>query len=193
MALKTVFTLFDVGRPLSCKDTGNMDGISGRRANAVKIRDKPSVDGSISEVSFHHIEFALSAVLPFIKLNSLAFYCLEFTLMRPISINISNNAGIPEINDGIVDEESGGRGRVKDIEVVIFDPWTIEVGSRVCMCMKGDGILRVTVLASPYDVSIDTNLSESDILCHLILTILVEENKWVLPRITAVILTLSSS
>jgi len=99
-----------------------MDGISGRRANAVKIRDKLSADGSVSKVSFHHIEFALGTVLPFIKLNSLAFYCLKFALMHPISINVSNNAGIPEINDSIVDEESGGRGRVKDIEVVIFDP-----------------------------------------------------------------------
>jgi len=61
------------------------------------------------------------------------------------------------------------------------------------MCMKGDGILRVTTLVSPYNVSINTNLSESDILCHLILTVLVEENKWVLPHITAVILTPSSS
>jgi len=45
------------------------------------------------------------------------------------------------------------------------------------------------MLASPYKVSIDANLSEGNIVCHLILTILIEEDKWVLPYITAVVFT----
>jgi len=46
----------------------------------------------------------------------------------------------------------------------------------MCICMEGDGILGVALLASPYKVSINTNLSEGNVSCHFILAILVEEN-----------------
>jgi len=82
---------------------------------------------------------------------------------------------------------------VENVKVIIFDPRTIEIGGGVCACMKGDGKLRVATLASPYKVSINPNLPEGDIACHLILSVLIEEDKWVLPRITAVILTPSNS
>ena len=149
--------------------------------------NKPSVNSSVSEVSFHHTEFALGIVFPSIKLNLLALYHLEFVLMRSIPINISNNARILEINDGIVDEKSGGGRRVENIEVIIFDPRVIEIGSRMSMCMEGNGVLRVVVLASPYKVSVNANLPESDVACHLILPVLIEEDKQVLLRITTVI------
>ena len=167
----------------------DVDSVSGGRANIIKMGSKLSVDGSVSEVSLHHTEFALGAVLPSIEFNLLALYRLKFALMCSISINVSDNAGILEINNGIVNEESGGGGRVKNIEVVILDPRTIEIGSWMRTHMEGDGVLRVAVLASPYNVSIDTNLPKGDILCHLILSVLIEEDKWVLPCITTVILT----
>ena len=56
-----------------------------------------------------------------------------------------------------------------------------------------NGILKVAALVSSYDVSVDPNLSEGDITCHLILTILIEEDKRVLPRITTVVLAPSGS
>jgi len=96
------------------------------------------VDRSISKVPFYHTELALGAVLPSVKLNLLALYCLKFALMRLIPVNISDNTGILEINDGVVDEESGGGGRVENIEVVIFDPRAIEIGGRVCTCVEGN-------------------------------------------------------
>ena len=188
MAFKTVFSFLDIGRSLCHKDTGNVDGISGRRMNATKVRDKPSVNCGIGEMAFHHGEFALGITFLPVKLNLLAFYRFEFTLMCPISIDISDNTGVFEIYDGVVDEKSRCGGRMKDIEVIIFDPRTIEVWSRMCSHMKRDRILGIALLMSPYKVSIHTNLSKSDVMCHLILTILVEENKGVLPRITAVIL-----
>jgi len=113
--------------------------------------------------------------------------------MCSISIDVSNNTGILEIDDGIVDEELGSGGRVENIEVVIFDPRTIEIGGGMCTCVEGNGKLRVAVLASPYKVSIDSNLSEGDVVCHLVLPVLIKEDKRILPRITAVILTPSSS
>ena len=171
----------------------NVNSISGRGTNVIEVGDELGANSSTSKVLFHHTEFALGAILPLIKLNSLAFYHLEFTLMRSISINISNNTGILEIDDGIVNEESGSGGRVENVEVIIFDPRTIEVGSGMCACVEGDGILEVAALASPYKMSIDPSLSEGDVTCHLILSILIEEDKWVLPRITVVILTPSSS
>ena len=151
------------------------------------------MNSSGGEMSFYHTEFALSVVLPFIKLDSLALYCLEFALMHSIPKNISDNTGIPEINDGIVDEESGGGRRMENVEVIVFDPGTIEVGSGMCSCMKGDRILSIAALVSSYKVSIDPNLPKGDIACHLILSVFVEEDKWVLPRITAVVLAPPSS
>ena len=188
MALETVFSFLDIGWSLSGKDAGNMYSISGGRANTIKMRDKPSSNCSISEVAFHHAKLALSVVLPFVKLNTLAFYRLELTLMCSVSIDISDNARDFEIYDGVVDKESGSGGRVEDVEVVIFDPRTIEIGRRVCTCMKGNGVLGVTLLANSYDVSINSNLSESDISRYFILSILVEENKWVLSHITTIVL-----
>jgi len=157
------------------------------------MRNKLGANSRIGEVSFHHIEFALGAVFPLIKLNSLALYHLEFTLMRLISINISDNTGILEINNGIVDEELGSGGRVENVEVVIFDPRAIEVGSRMCTCMEGNGKLRVTTLSSSYKVSIDPSLPEGDVACHHVLPVLIEEDEWVLSRVTAVILAPSNS
>jgi len=77
---------------------------------------------------------------------------------------------------------------VEDIEVVIFDPRAVEIGRGVCLCVKGDGVLGIALLANSYKVSINPNLSESDVSCYLILPILIEEDEGVLPRITTVIL-----
>jgi len=170
-----------------------VDGVSRRGAETIEMGNEPGANSSISKVSFHHTEFALGAVFPFIKLNSRVLYHLEFALMCLVSIDVSNNTGILEIDDGIVDEESGSGGRVENVEVVIFDPGAIEIWSRMCMCMKGDGKLRVATLASPYKVSIDPSLSEGNVTCHLVLPVLIEKNKRVLPRITVVILALSIS
>ena len=193
MALETVFTFFNIRWSLSSEDAGNMNSGSGGGTNVVEMGNESGVNSGISEVSFHHTEFALGAVFPLIKLNSLALYHLKFALMCLISIDVSNNTGILEIDDGIVDEKLGGGGRVENIEVVIFDPRTIEVGGGVCTCMEGNGILRVATLASPYKVSIDSNLSEGDVACHLVLPVLVEEDKWILLRITVAVLAPSGS
>ena len=170
-----------------------MDGISRGGVNAVKVRDKSGVNSSVSEVSFHHTKFALGTVFSPVKLDLLALYCLEFTLMCLISINVSDNTRILEINNGIVDEESGSGGGVENVEVVIFDPRAIEIGSGMCACMERNGEFRVAMLASPYKVSINPDLPEGDITCHLILSILIEEDKRVLPCITAVVLAPSNS
>ena len=170
-----------------------MNGISRRRADAIEMRNESGVNSSVSKVSFHHVEFALGTFFPPIELNLLALYRLEFALMCSISINVSNNAGILEINNGVVDEESGSGGRVENVEVVIFDPGVIEIGSRMCTCMEGNGKLRVATLASPYKMSIDPNLPEGDVACHLVLPVLIEENERVLLRVTAVILAPSIS
>ena len=171
----------------------DVNGISGRRTGAVKMGNKSGAHGGISKVSFHHTELCLSVVFSLVKFDLLAFYRLELVLVCPIPIDISNNTRILEIDDGVVDKESGGRARVKNIEVIIFDPRTIEIGSGMCTCMKGDGNFGITVLAGPYKVSINADLSEGDISCHFVLPVLVEKNKWVLPRITAVVLAPPSS
>jgi len=82
---------------------------------------------------------------------------------------------------------------MENVEVIIFDPGTIEIGSGMCTCMERDRELRVAMLASSYKVSIDPNLPEGDIACHLVLPVLIEEDKQVLPHITAVILAPSVS
>jgi len=165
-----------------------VDGISGGRTNAIEMRDEPSVDRGVSEVVFHHTEFALGGVFPFVKLDTLAFYCLELVLMHPISVDISDNTRVLEIYDGIVDEESGSGGGMENVEVVIFDPRTIEIGRGVCACMKGNGVLGVALLANSYKVSIDPNLSKSDVSRYFVLPILIEEDEGVLSRITAIVL-----
>jgi len=170
-----------------------VDGVSGRGANAIEVGSESDANGSISEMALYHTQLALSVIFSFVKFNLLALYRLKFTLMCLIPVDISDNTGVFEVYDGIVNKESGGRRGVEDVEVIVFDPRTIEIGSRVCMCMEGNGILRVAVLASPYKMSVNPNLSEGDVTCHLILTILIEEDKRVLPHITAVILAPSSS
>ena len=154
---------------------------------------EPGADHSISKVLFHHTELALGAVLPSVKLNSLALYCLEFALMCLIPVNVSDNTGILEINDGVVDEESGSGGRVKNVEVVIFDPRMVEIGGGVCTCVEGNRKLGVPPFASSYKMSVDPYLSKGDIACHLVLPVLIEKDKQVLSRITAIILAPSDS
>ena len=151
--------------------------------------NESGVDRSISKVSFHHTEFALGAVFPSIKLDLLAFYRLEFALMCSIPVNISDNTGILEINDGVVDKESGSGGGVENVEVIIFDPRAIEIGGGMCTCVEGDRKLGTATFVSPDKVSVNPNLPEGDIACHLVLPIFVEENEWVLLCITAVVLT----
>ena len=193
MTLETVFAFFDVRWSLGSEDTGNVNSGSGGGANAVEVRNKSGANSGEGEVSFYHAEFALSIFLPFIKLNSLALYCLKFALMRSIPKNISDNTRVPEINDGVVDEESRGGRRMENVEVVVFDPGTIEVGSGMCSCMEGDRILGVAALVSPYKMSVDPNLPKDNIACYLILSVLIEEDKWVLPCISTVVLAPPSS
>jgi len=178
---------------LGGEDAGNVNSVSRRGTNAIEVGNELGVDSSISEMVLHHTQPTLSFIFSFVEFNSLVFYCLKFTLMCPIPVDISDNTGIFEVYDCIVDEESGGRGRVEDTEVIVFDPWTIEIGSRMCVCMEGNGIFRVAMLASPYKVSIDSNLSKGDVACHLILPIFIEEDKRVLPCVTVVVLAPSSS
>ena len=193
MAFETVFTFFDIRLSLSHKNTGNVNGVSRRGANTIEVRSESSANGSISEMSLHHTEFALSTTFAPIEFNSLALYCLKFTLMHLIPIDVSNNTRVFEVYDGIVNEELGGRGGMENIKVVILDPRAVEIGGRVCTCVEGNSKLGVTPFASSYKVSVDPKLPESDIACHLILPVLVEEYKWVLLRITAVILAPPSS
>jgi len=82
---------------------------------------------------------------------------------------------------------------VENVKVVIFDPRSIEIGRRVCSCVKGDGVLGVALLTNSYKVSIDPDLSEGDVSCYFILSVLIEKNEGVLPRITAVILAPSET
>jgi len=171
----------------------DVNGCSGRGTDAVEVGNKSGANCGTGEVLFHHAEFALGTVFPLVKLNSLALYHLKLALVCPISIDVSNNTRIPEIDDGVVDKKSGSGRGVENVEVVIFDPRAIEIGSGMCTCMKGDGKLRVAMLASPYKVSVNPDLPEGDIACHLILPILVEEDKRVLPHITAVVLAPSIS
>jgi len=191
--LRLSSALLNVRWSLSSKDVGNVDDISRRGTNVVEVGSELGANGSVSEVLFHHAGLALSIAFPSVELNLLALYCLKFILVCSVPIDISDNPRILEIYDSIVNEELGcGRG-VKNVEVVIFDPRSIEIGSRVCTCVKGDGVFGITLLADPYDMSINPNLPESDIACHLILSILIEKDKWVLPCITVVILALSGS
>ena len=175
------------------KDAGNVYGISRRGADTIEMRNELGANRSIGEVAFHHAELGLGIVFPLVKLDTLAFYCLELALMCPIPIDVSNNTRVFEIYNGIVDKESGGGEGVKDVEVVILDPGVIEIRRGMCMCVEGNGVLRVTLLANSYDVSIDSNLSESDISCYFVLPILIEEDKRVLLCITAIVLTPSET
>jgi len=165
-----------------------VNGISGGRTDAIEMRDEPSTDGGICKVAFHHAELALSDIFPLIKFDALAFYCLELALMRPIPINVSDNTRVFEIYDGVVDEESGSGGGMKNVEVVVFDPRAIEIGRGMRTCVKGNGIFEVTLLASSHEMSVDPNLSEGDVMSYLILSIFIEEDKGVLLRITAIVL-----
>jgi len=193
MALKAVFSFFDVGWSLSSEDMRDVNSVSGGGANTIEMGSESSADSGESKMVFHQAELALSVAFSFVKLNSLVLYHLEFIMMRPISVNISDNARVFEIYNGVIDEELGSGGRVENVEVVIFDPRTIEVGGRVCMCMKRNGVFRVSLFADPYNVSINSNLSKGDVSCNFVLPVLIEKNQGVLPRITAVVLTLPSS
>ena len=161
--------------------------------NTIEVRGESSADCCVSEVVFHYAEFALGGVFPFVKLDMLAFYRLELALMHPISINVSDNTRVLEIYDGVVDEKSGSGGRVEDVEVVIFDPRSIEIGRRVCTCVKGNGVFGVALLANSYKVSIDPNLSEGNVSCYFILSVLIEEDEGILSQVTAVVLAPSET
>jgi len=82
---------------------------------------------------------------------------------------------------------------MKDIEVIILDPRATEIGGRMCLCVKGDGVFRISPFANSYNVSVNPSLSEGDILCYFVLPVLIEEDQRVLPHITTVVLTPSSS
>jgi len=161
--------------------------------NAVEVGNESGVNGGISKVVLHHTEFALSAFFPSIELNSLALYCLEFTLMCLIPVNISNNTRVFEVYDGIVDKELRcGRG-MEEIKIVVLDPRMTEIGGRICLCVKGNGVFGVSPFANSYNVSVNSGLSEGNISCYFVLPVLIEEDKRVLLYITVVVLTLSSS
>ena len=172
---------------------GNVNSVSGGRTNAIEVGNESSADRGISEVAFYCAELALSTFFPSIKLNLLALYHLEFTLMHSISVYVSDNTRVFEIYNGVVDEKSRcGRG-VEDVKVVVLDPKMVKIGRGVCMCVKRDGVLGIPLLADPYDVSVNSDLPKSDISCYFVLPVLIEEDKGVLPCITAVVLTPPSS
>ena len=164
-----------------------MDGVSGRRVNTVEVGSESGANGSVSKVALHHTKFALGITFLLVKLNLLALYCLEFTLMYLIPIDVSDNTRVFEIYNGVVDEKTRSRGWVEDVEVIVLDPRAIEIGCGMCSCVEGNGVFGFAMLASPYKMSINPNLSKGDVTCHLILPILIEEYKWVLPHITTVI------
>ena len=110
------------------KDTGDVYGVSGRGANTIEMRNESGANRSVSEVTFYHVELGLGIVFPLVELDTLAFYRLKLALMRSIPIDVSNNTRVFEIYNGVVDKESGGGGRVKDVEVVVLDPRTVKIG-----------------------------------------------------------------
>jgi len=153
-----------------------VDGIGGRGTNTIEVGSELSANSGTSEVSFHHAELALSTAFPFVKLNLLALYCLKFVLVCLIPVDISDNARVLEIYDGIVNEKSRGGGRVKNVEVIIFDPRTVKVGSGMLHSWAYAGcIFHFHLLTKPFPsrdqppIHLDhmTNHLTTHMTCHM--------------------------
>ena len=78
---------------------------------------------------------------------------------------------------------------MENAKPIILDSRTIEIGRWKCLCMKGDGVLRVTLLPNAYKVGIHTNLPECDVASYFILVVLINKNEGVMVGISCIVLT----
>jgi len=192
-ACVSVFAL-TVWWPLASEDMGDMDTRGGEYGgwqwgtSFEKMREEAGMNGGMSEVLFDSKELALCTILSVVKLHSLLFHISQLVLVSSVPVYIHNDPGIFEVDKGIVNEKSTDGGRMKNVEVSIFDPNTIEIGGWEGLSVEGGRIFSIPFVLHPYKMSILINTPIRNVLCDLSLSFLIKEDDgvkvWLSPVIS---------
>jgi hypothetical protein len=94
----------------------------------------------MGKVSLHDVLLLLSLPLDVVELDPLSFYVGEARVLCAQCVNVGNDTCIPEMEEGIVDDEAIVRGGVKDGEVGVSQSRMPKVGNGKGSGVKGDGV-----------------------------------------------------
>jgi hypothetical protein len=101
-------------------------------------------------------------------------------------MDVSNDTRVFEIGEGIVDEGVSSVGGVEDVVVRVFWTRTIKIGGGKGACMEREGVNNASLIASPHESGLISNRLIGDVLGGLGLAKLVDEDEWVVPKVSRI-------
>jgi len=152
-----------------------------------QMREKLGAGGSVSKVALHSKELGLSSIFSVSQFYLSPFHVLQLNLVCLISMHVSNNPRIFEVNEGIVDKDSASRQGVEEPKVSVFDSGTIEVRRGKGSSMKRCGILATTFAVDADKVGIFIDAPVRNVPSGLRLPFLIKEDDGVEMGLSAVV------
>jgi hypothetical protein len=152
----------------------------------VEMGDETGADGGVGEATLSIQKLALKLLFIVLDGDLLPLAALGMVDVQAIPMDVSNDARIFEISKGLINEGAGDVGRVENVMVRVFGTRAIEVGGRKGAHVERKGIDYTAFLTSTHESGLIPNRLIGDVLGGLGLTELVDENKWIMPKISHV-------
>jgi hypothetical protein len=184
-ALHVVVATFILG-PFASDETGESVSRGSGRVVLIEIGYEASADGSMGEAALGVQKLTFKLLLVVLNGNLLPLAALSLVDIRAVPMDVSNDARVLEVSKSLVDEGANSVGGVEDVVVRIFRTGAVEIGGREGACVKREGIDDTAFLASAHESGLVSNRLIGDILGGLGLTELVDEDEWVVPKVSHV-------
>jgi hypothetical protein len=106
--------------------------------------------------------------------------------VRAVPVDISNDARVLEVSKGIVNKGAGGVGRMKNVVVHILGTRAVKIGRGEGACVKGEGIDNTAFVPGTHKSGLISDWLIGDVFGSLGLAKLINEDEWVVPKISGV-------
>ena len=101
-------------------------------------------------------------------------------------MNISKNPRVFEIDQCHIHHKARKMGGMKEVEVGVLDPSTIEIGGWIGFRLKWSGILLLVLSSSSNQISVFFRRAKTNILGYFGLSLVIDENKGVVSRVASI-------
>jgi hypothetical protein len=167
-------------------ETGKGTGGRGSGAMLVEMGNKVGLNSSMGKTTLSIKKLTLKLLLVAFKGYLLPLAALHLVNIRAVPMDVSNDARVLEIGKGIVDEGAGSVRGMKNVVVCIFRTRAIEIGGWERTRIERERVNDTAFLASPHKSGLISYWLVGNILGGLGLAKLVDEDEWVMSKVSHV-------
>jgi hypothetical protein len=184
-ALRVIVAVFILG-PFAGDETGEGAGRRGGGATLVEVRNKVGADGGMGKAALGIQKLTFKLLFIVLDSDLLPLAALHLVDIGAVPMDVSDDARVFEVSEGIVDESAGSVGGVENIVVRILGTGTTEVGRGEGMRVERERVNDTTLLTSTHESGLIPYQLVRDVFGSLGLAKLVNENEGVVPKVSRV-------